>query len=292
MKRLFPVLILIILAIYSCKKDKTDYPAPTIEFITENGFVFNDTVLNLSETYKIGIKASNPNVNLTNFIIKIESDKIETFLDSSMNTASLHFERTLVKGINDSEKLIFIIRDKDGKSAQISLNIRKDSSSTFGNVNYFPSIDLGAQNNSMGSFYSLTEDSVYSLNSAFANQDKIDLCYYYDLIDTDENTIASPGANINTSVYTGANGLSNWTTRRTTRFKTASISANDFLNANNDSLLIIAYGQSDGTRKAINLKPGDIFSFKNNDGKVGLFKVNSVSGTDAGNVNISIKVQE
>ena len=200
--------------------------------------------------------------------------------------------KAAVKGINDSEKLIFIIRDKDGKSAQISLNIRKDSSSTFGNVNYFPSIDLGAQNNSMGSFYSLTEDSVYSLNSAFANQDKIDLCYYYDLIDTDENTIASPGANINTSVYTGANGLSNWTTRRTTRFKTASISANDFLNANNDSLLIIAYGQSDGTRKAKNLKTGDIFSFKNNDGKVGLFKVNSVSGTDAGNVNISIKVQE
>ena len=62
--------------------------------------------MDLSETYKIGINASNPNVNLTNFIIKIESDEIETVLDSGMNTASLHFERTLVKGIKDIEKLI------------------------------------------------------------------------------------------------------------------------------------------------------------------------------------------
>jgi len=34
------------------------------------------------------------------------------------------------------------------------------------------------------------------------------------------------------------------------------------------------------------------FSFKNENGKVGLFKVNFISGTDTGNINISIKVQE
>jgi len=267
-------------------------PSPQIEFITDNGFVFTDTILAIGETFKIGIKANNPNINLTNFIIKVESDGLETYLDSGMNTPNLHFERNLTKGIKDVEKWIFIIRDKDGKSAEISLSINKDSSSAFGNINYFSSVEMGAQNNTLGSFYSLTEDSVYQLNYAFSNQNKIDLCYFYDLIDTDENTIASPGANIDASVYPGPYELLNWTTRRTTRFKTVNISETDFLNANNDSLLIAAHGQSDGNRKAKNLQNGNIFAFKNEDGKIGLFKVNSVVGTAAGIINISIKVQE
>jgi len=151
---------------------------------------------------------------------------------------------------------------------------------------------MGAQNNSIGSFYSLAEDSVYTLNTAYENQYKIDLCYYYDFIETDENTIASPGASIDESVYPGVNGLSNWTNRRTTRFKLTNITEVEFLNAHNDSLLIGAYGQSDGKRKAKNLQTGNIFSFKNEDGRIGLFRVNSVSGMDAGIVNISIKIQE
>ncbi len=292
MKKFVAILIIALFAVIACEKEKTDYPAPQIEFIIDSGFVFSDTVLAIGETFKIGIKANNPNVNLTNFIIKIESDGLETYLDSGMNTANLHFERNLTKGIKDVEKWIFIIRDKDGKSAEISLSINKDSSSAFGNINYFSSVEMGAQNNSIGSFYSLTEDSVYQLNSAFSNQNKIDLCYFYDLIDTDENTIASPGANIDASVFPGPNELLNWTTRRTTRFKIANISESDFLNANNDSLLIAAHGQSDGNRKAKNLQNGNIFAFKNEDGKIGLFKVNSVVGTAAGSIIISIKVQE
>lgn len=292
MKKTFTILIVILTTILGCEKEKTNYPPPSIQFITDSGFVYNDTVLALGETFKIGIIADNPNVNLTNFIIRVESDEFETYLDSGMNTKNIHFERNIVKGIKELEKWIFIIRDKDGKSAEISFNVTKDSSSAYGNIFYFPSVEMGAQNNSIGSFYSLIEDSVYTLNQAFENQDKIDICYYYDFIDTDENTIASPGANIDESVYPGANGLSNWTTRRTTRFKPAGITEAEFLNAHNDSLLIVAYGQSEGKRKAKNLQTGNIFSFNNEDGKIGLFRVNSVSGMDAGTVNISIKVQQ
>ncbi len=292
MKRLLAILVLILITTYGCEKEGTDHPPPTISFITDSGFVFNDTTLALGETFKVGINAGNPNVNLTNFIIKVESDVIETYLDSGMNTPILHFERYIEKGIKESEEWIFIIRDRAGKSAEISLNIKLDSSSTYGNILYFPSVELGAQNNAIGSFYSFEEGTVYSLESAFENQDKIDICYYYDFIDTDENTIASPGANIDESVYPGAFGLVNWTTRRTTRFKTADITEDDFLNATNDSLLLVVYGQSDGNRKAKNLDTGKIFSFKNEDGKVGLFLVNSVLDTDDGTINVSIKVQE
>ena len=292
MKRLLIIFTLVLTVIIGCEKEKTNHPLPSINFVTDSGYVYSDIILSLGETFKIGIDANNPNVNLTNFIIKVESDTLEVFLDSGMNTPSLSYEKTLVKGIKDSEKWIFIIRDRDSKSNEISFNISMDSSSSYGNINYFQSVELGAQNNSMGSFYSLSEDSVYTLNQAFNNQNNIDLCYFYDFIDIDENTIASPGANVDESVYPGESGLSNWSTRRTSRFKIANISDEDFFNATNDSLLLAVYGQSEGNRKAKNLQDGIIFSFKNNDGKVGLFKVNSVLGTDAGTINISIKVQE
>ena len=293
MKKLLIVISSVFIVISGCEKEKIDHLPPTINFVMDSGFVYTDTTLALGESFKVGIIAENPNVNLTNFLIKVETDTLEVFLDSGMNIPILDYEKTLVKGIKNSEKWIFIIRDRDGKSNETSFNIFLDSTSAYGNINYFPVVELGAQNNSIGSFYSLTEDSVYNLETAFTNQSKIDLCYYYDFIETDENTIASPGANIDESVYPGENGLSNWQIRRTSRFKLATnISEEDFLNATNDSLLLAVYGQSDGNRKAKNLHDGIIYSFKNEDGKVGLFKVNSVTGTDNGIINISIKVQE
>lgn len=292
MKNIIAILGLLIILLSACEKENPNHPPPTIRFVTESGFVFQDTSLALGETFKIGILADNPESNLTNFIIRIESDEVETFLDSGMNTPSLSYEKSIQKGIIESEKWTFIIRDRSTNSSEISLYIKRDTSAEFGNIRIHSLVDLGAQNNSTASFYSLSEAKVYLLEEAFQNQKVIDLCYYYDFIDTDENTIASPGANIDESVYPGDNGLPNWTIRRTSRFKLSDVTKEEFDHATNDSLLIAAYGQSDGNRKAKNLQSGKIFSFKNEDGKVGLFLVNSISGTDDGNVSISIKVQE
>lgn len=290
MKNLVLILVLIIVLVIGCKKDETNHLPPTINLITGEGFVSGDTVLALGETFKIGIDASNSNVNLTNFIIKVETEVLETYLDSGMNTPSLHYEKYISKGIANSEKWIFIIRDKDGKSSEVSMNIGLDTSSDFGEIESFPNINLGAQNNSMASFYSL-ENNTYTLSNAFQNQEKVDLCYYYDLIETDENTIASPGANIDESVYPGNESLQNWTVRRTSRFKLTDVSKEEFLAATNDSLLIAAHGVADGNRKAKNLTEGKIFAFKNENGRIGLFRINSISGTNEGQVNISVKVQ-
>jgi hypothetical protein len=292
MRKLIVPLLLSIVLLMGCEKNETDHIPPSIKFVTSPGFVHSDTVLAMGESYRVGIIAENHEVNLTNFIIKVETDEMETYLDSGMNTASLQYEKTFVKGIKPVENWRFIIRDKEGKSAEVGFTISMDTTSSFGQVLYHPSVDLGAQNNEFGNFYSLGLDSVFILENAFLNQSVIDMCYYYDFIDTDENTIASPGANIDATVYTGDAGIENWELRRTTRYKIANITEDDFMSAVNDSLLIAVYGQSDGNRKAKNLAPGMFFSFKNEEGKVGLFRVNTVSGTDEGTINISIKVQE
>ncbi len=292
MNKLLVLFILPGVVLFACNKEQPNYPPPTVRFVTDSGYIFHDTILTLGEKFKIGIDANNPNVNLTNFIINIEGEEIENYVDSGMNTASLHYRKTLTKGIANTEKWTFIIRDRNLKSSEISLNIKRDTNTAYGDIIYFPSVEIGAQNQPDGSFFSLSEEAVYTLEEAFLNQDVIDLCYYYDFIDTDEHTIASPGASIDTSVFPGESGLDSWINRRTTRFKHADITSAEFEGSTNDSLLIVAYGQSDGKRKAKNLQSGNIFSFKNEDGKMGLFLVNSVSGTDEGTINISIKVQE
>ncbi len=292
MRSLVVVFLSIALVLSGCKKDETEYPAPEVSFIAGDNYVSGDTTLALGELYKVGIRASNPNVNLTNFIIRVETDIVETYLDSGMNTSELVYETYITKGLSEVENWTFIIRDKDGKSSEIGFVIKKDTTTEFGNISYFPSVTLGAQNNPTNSFFSLSDGLTYNLDGAYLNQDLIDLCYYYDFIDTDENTIASPGANIDESVFPGDHSIPNWTERRESRFKIAEIDESDFDAATNDSLLIAAYGQSDGKRKAKNLVAGDIYSFKNSDGKVGLFVVNSISGTDNGEVNIKIKFQE
>ncbi len=293
MKNLIVLFIVLSVVVSSCSKKNSDYLPPIIEFGNGVGIVSGDTTLKLGEPFNVKVMAENPNVNLTNFIIKVETGSVsEVFLDSGMNTPKLSYQKTLIKGIEDNEKWIFIIRDRDGKSSEISLTVSMDTSSSFGNINYYPDITLGAQNNGLPSFFSIDQNTSYFLSSAFLNQDVIDLCYYYDFVDTDKNTIASPGANIDESVYMGEYGLNNWTIRRTSRFKIANVSVEDFQNASNDSLLIAAHGQSDGNRKAKNLQEGNLFAFKNEEGKIGIFMVNSIVGTDEGIVNISIKVQE
>lgn len=290
MRKLLALLLIASILLLGCKKEGVEHPPPTIQLISGAEFVSVDTLLKLGEEFKVGINAANPNVNLTNFIIKVETNEIETFVDSGMNTPTLHYEKYVTKGISELEKWTFIIRDKDGRSSEVTLNIGLDNTGTYGSINYYPDIILGAQNNSLNSFYSIDNDT-YSLSEAFQNQDLIDLCYYYDFIDTDENTIASPGANIDASVYPGNEGLEYWTVRRESRFKLVDVSEEDFLNASNDSLLLAAHGVADGKRKAKNLATGNTFAFKNDDGRIGLFRVNSISGTDEGEVNISIKVQ-
>lgn len=292
MKKLGLFFIAVLVVLTACNKDDNDYPPPIIEFVTESGFVSQDTMLKLGDNFKIGIDASNPDVNLTNFIIRVEANGLETFLDSGMNTPVLHYEKMMVKGISDTEKWTFIIRDRDGKSDEISMSITKDTASVYGPIDYYPNIDLVAQNAVGSSFYSLSENSTFNLSGAFLNQDKIDMVYYYDFIDTDENTIGSSGANIDESVFPGSEGFANWTTFRTTRYKVVELTEGQFLAAQNDSLLVALHGTADGKRKAKNLVEGKSFAFKNEEGRIGLFRVNSISGTDEGSVNISIKVQK
>ena len=55
--------------------------------------------------------------------------------------------------------------------------------------------------------------------------------------------------------------------------------------------IIANYDEGEAKRKAKKLKQDDIFTFRTQDGRLGMFKVNEVSSTTGGSINISLKTQ-
>jgi len=284
--------VLFIVSIFSCRKNNDDGIGPTIAFKLDSGFVYKDDTILIGKTYNVGIIAQKGDVNITNFIIKVSNNSTTTYLDTGMNVSTLDINKTIIKGLAAKDTWTFIVRDKNGNSASVSFNIFADSSSVFGSIVTIPSIILGAQNNtSIGSFLDIKNKLVYNLDQAYAIQDSIEILYFYDAIQTDANTIASPNANIDASVFPGTSGLTNWTVKNETRYLQTSLSASDFESFYNDSILIATYNETLAKRKAKNLVAGDIYVFRTAKNKLGMFKVLNVTGTDAGTVEIKVKMQ-
>jgi hypothetical protein len=288
------IIVLFMILFFSCHKDDDKGIGPAISFRVDTGYVFKDDTVLIGKTFNVGIIAEKGDANITNFIIKVSNDSTVTYLDTGLNAASLNISETIIKGIAPKDTWTFIVRDKSGNQSEISFNIYADSSSLFGPIITIPSIILGAQNNTtIGSFLYIKNNLVYSLYQAYAIQDSIEICYYYDFLQGENNVIASPGANIDASVYTGTYGLANWTVKNETRYFLTAFTDNDFANLNNDSLLIATYtpNVTSFKRKAKNLVAGNIYAFHTAKNKLGLFEVLNVNGTDAGTVEIKIKMQ-
>ncbi|MFA6482598.1 MAG: hypothetical protein WCW62_08485 [Bacteroidales bacterium] len=292
---LMSVCISLVLLI-SCKKENPEYPAPTIRFVTGNGLVMQDTTLLLNETLRIGLSAhTNSNQPLTHFHTTLIKDSILTNIDTALYATSFNYDKEITKGIALTETRIFYVRDRDGrKSNEISLTIRLDSLSVYGSIQYLPEVKMGAQNNdSSGSFCSLPGGKVSTTAEAFADQASVNLLYYYDLIEADKNTLASPGANLDASVFPGSSGLINWTVKNTTRFAyQGNITPAQFDLCRNDSLIqATSFEFETGKRKAKTLSNGQVYAFVTDTGIKGLFKITEVLGDENGTIKIFIKMK-
>ena len=115
------------------------------------------------------------------------------------------------------------------------------------------------------------------------------MIYYYG---EDDQTIASPGANIEDGIFQEEYIPNNWLYRNTTRFIKTSMIDEEFNLIQNDSILLVSYVEGEGKRKAKNLETGDIYSFKTQGAKYGIFLVTEILGLESGTVKIDIKIQE
>ncbi len=279
----------------ACEEDDSqEYPDPTINLVSDPDYISSDAIVAVGQTFKIGIHAEwNEQNRLTNFIAFQNGER---YIDLGIYKEEYDREIEITKGLEDTDEWEFMIRDYAGQWSSVSLTITKNPNIEYGEILEFDDIRLGAQNSAeYGSFFSFGSGNVYTLQEAFSNQEIVNLVYYYDGFDNfEENIIASPGANIS-GAFTGDYGISNWTTLYTIRYsaETLDVSADDFDSASNDSILLAhAFAFESGKRKAKYLEEGYIFSFVTEDNRAGMFKVESVDGTDAGNIVVDIKVQK
>lgn len=289
------ILTILLLILLSCEEEESNNNGdPSIQLVSEPGFVTGDTTIAVNQVFRIKIHADfNGNDKLTNFIAKLNDER---YLDLGIYEKTYDRIIEIPKGLIDIENWEFIIRDIEGNFASTGLIVYKDPNIVYGEIDEFVNIKLGAQNNSeTGSFFSFSNGNVYSLQDAYNNQEIIDLVYYYDDFEKlEESIISSPGGNID-AAFTGDYGMSNWSTRNTIRFgrEKLSITIDQFEQAENDSLLIAnSFAFESGGRKTKFLEPGDMYSFVREDNVKGIFKVVSTSGTSAGYITVDIKIQK
>jgi hypothetical protein len=280
----------------SCDEPEKVYPDPSIQFVTDEGYVYSDTTLLLSDTILIGIIADTKSEDeLTHFNTTILKDTETVSIDTGIFTSHFRYDQNIVKGIAENETWLFYIRDRYGrKSNVISIVVALDSASIFGEIKDIPSIVFGAQDNTnYGGYYSLVLFQLFNQSDAYDNQSAIDLLYYYDNVETDENTIASPGASIDNTILSGDTGVSNWADRNTLRFiYKENVTIEEFDNCENDSLILEnTFVFASGKRKAKNLTANQIYSFVSENGKRGMFKVVEVQGQEEGSIEVSLKMQ-
>lgn len=168
---------------------------------------------------------------------------------------------------------------------------------TYGNLVSFQANILGGQTNStLGSFYCISEDSVYFKSGADANPGKIDLIYYFGSTSGDSSVLCAatdPVFNL-PSDQTPFTSVKNWSTKNNTNFLKLSISENLFNSLSNDSLLLADLDSNVITTKVSKLTVGDIVGFKTATGRLGIYHVKAINNTNAltRSITIDLKVQE
>jgi hypothetical protein len=285
---------------FACKKD-TDKKLPTLQLISENGFVADSTIVPIGFPYKIGIIAGKGEAAITNLVVTLTTESgMETALDSGMYSDDFTYTRSISYGASKFEKWEFMIRDKNGKSASASITIRKDETSSFGPIRTYSSVKLSAQAVAAGnSFFSVVNGNLYTQQTAEANQSDVNIITYFGdkLVPPTEFTLSSPGE---TDVVAFYPMIANWAIpKNETRYKpdSLSISQNAFDGAYNDSLIITNYTSATiGKRKFKIIRVGYIIPFQvtigPGSGKRGLIKIKSVQAVTGGYIIADIKVQK
>jgi hypothetical protein len=262
--------------------------------IPENGnHVFGDTTIAAGAEINLALILQKTDLNITHFYIDVYADgTAQRYFDTATNlSASLEWHGKFVKSLEPMEEWVFTVRDNEGNASDISLMIGLDTSSGYQTLITHENVMFGAQENDVtGSCYFLADNQIHfnAVVDADTNlQRGIDMLCFYD--DEDKNTIASPGANVPDGIFTV--NPADWTIVNTSRYFETSLTADDFLNATNDSIVIANYDEAEAKRKAKKLNAGDIYTFRTQGGKLGIFMVSEIVGTTDGSIEINLKVQ-
>ncbi|MCX6273051.1 MAG: hypothetical protein NTU44_17910 [Bacteroidetes bacterium] len=283
-----------ITTITSCKKDEPA-SSPVITLIQDSGFVYRDSILAVNQKITIGITAGGSDAVITYLGIRLETEsKVTNLLDSGIHVRSLRYTRQISKGASNTERWIITVMDKNRHQTSVTLTFTRDPNSGFSPISHYPSIMLGAQDNSFYPHcFSVIGGATLANDSATLHQEMADIFYYYNQGGGPPAylcTFSSPGENDAPTFYPF---ITNWTIRNSTYYNLeTTVTLQDFRDCTNDSLLLAAYDESVGKRKFKNAVADNIIPFKTQSGKNGLMRVLTAIASPQGYIEVEMKVQK
>ncbi len=286
------IFLILFISIYSCHKNDDFGPSPSFEIMTDTIFNNGSATISPGELMNFEFFAEQGGQKLTNFFIEVEpiDGDIYRLYDTALYCSEFIWEGSFYKSSELAERWMFTIQDRQGRRVGDMLYIYADTNSAYNPLQIISDIDLGAQNNTdYGSFFSLQNQQSYFTEQAKEGQEFIDMVFY---LGEDEMTLACPAANIESGIFPSEYAPDTWEIRNTTRYIKTSLTNEEFDAAQNDSILIANYIDADGKRKAKNLQSGNVVVFKDQQGLLGMFRVNYIDNIDDGTLNMDIKIQQ
>ena len=277
----------------SCKKATPSDPKPVMTFRTATGFTSSDATLPVGGQFKVDIITSASaatGAKLTNLkIVRIFNNKSETVVDSSFFVPYFNAEITsYTRSVVGQEKWTYTLTSADNEVNEKSITITTQF--IFEPINEYSSIIIGAQKNSNGNAFSSKNGTIYSMADAKSNSAKIDWLYLND--STNLATIAAPIDPAVALIYNDStSGVGTWSVKNSTTFKKVTDPVN-WPSITNDSVIISETYSGINFSKIAALAKYDILSFVTASGKRGLIRIDDISGTVAGQITISVKVQK
>ncbi|MDP4282402.1 MAG: hypothetical protein Q8867_09685 [Bacteroidota bacterium] len=279
----------------SCSKDDstdTSDQKPSLTLQVGSSYTSANTTVTVKTPLLIGIRAmsnSSSSSKLSELILTRTFNGTTSTYDTVFSSTTYNVDFTLLANSQvGTENFVFTIKDKAGQTNTLTLVIT--TTAIAGNINTYTMKILGAQNNTTGSSFASSNGTVYVLSDAKANSTLIDWLYYYGA--SDLATIAAPNDAHAAEIYNSTtSGLQTWTKLNATKFKLITDNV-DFDAIGDDSVIVSQTASGVTATRVPTLSASKLIAFVTEGGKKGIMKVESIDGTNAGTMTISVKVQE
>jgi len=302
-KKLTLLLFTILILTASCKKDDESTQKPII-LLKNGGYTSNDELVPVGGKLNFGITATDGGAILTNLRIqRIADGKTITELDKGIyiKHGGLNFDYSSFKSPAVTEVWKFFVMNSNRDSAITTLTVNLGSGSAYGEINHYPSIIIGMQDNTtLPNYLDLHTGSLYTKTDISGFEANIDLVgFVYKTSGILSPTLCCPG-------YTGSSSVTSadrypeiepWSIKRLTSYDYYSSDNNlvkptEFDHAQNDSLLLASFKPEKISGLCKFCTTGKIIPFKTEDNKYGLIHVLHADTTRSGYLELDIKIQK
>lgn len=300
MKTIYIIAVTVFLFLFiQCTEDENVTSTPFILLKKGLSYTNNEAYIPVGGQLKFGISAVGDGFEITNLTVKRKTEAGSvTELDKGMfiKTGGLDTTVTFYKGAAEQETWIFSIMNSNRDTASVSMIVFKGAGSAYGDIDFFPSITIGYQNNlTLPNFIDVNSGLAYNNSNVAGNESLIDLVsYYYLSSGASSPTISCPSYNTAKSYYPIMNDwiVQNYTVYDYYTTDNNLISIAQFDASQNDSLLVTGYQPESVSGTCKFCFTGKVIPFKTGLGKYGLIKVIHADKFDTGYIEIAIKIQK